>query len=230
MRRDLAERYRRVLGRAATHAGPLTRVLDVGCGIGNFLELASGDGLQATGVDVEPRAIAAARARGLDAHLSAELDGALPDGSVDALTLWDVIEHVADPLALVAGLVPKLRPGGVVIVETPDAEFPARALVRLIDSATFGRVKWAELLYYLEHKTYFTARGLELLFRRAGLVPLETLHENSPRAKTARLLAWTAGTGSRAAGLLGPAWPYLDRLTRRVGRTNKLIALAVRPG
>ncbi len=102
-------------------AGP---VLDVGCGRGEFLELCREARVPARGIDADPAMVAACREAGLEveqAEALAYLAG-LPDGTLGGLFCAQVIEHL-HPDALVA-LVrlahAKLRPGGVLLCETPN--------------------------------------------------------------------------------------------------------------
>jgi O-antigen chain-terminating methyltransferase len=99
-------------------------VLDVGCGRGEFLELCREAGLTARGIDVDPAMVARCREAGLSAEQAdalAYLD-ATPDGGLGGIFCAQVIEHIP-PEALVA-LVRlahrKLRPGGVLLCETPN--------------------------------------------------------------------------------------------------------------
>lgn len=95
--------------------------LDIGCGIGRTLSHLRGRGV---GIDHNPEAVALCRARGLTAYLPEEFDAspwAVP-GCFDALLYAHVLEHMAPPEAdaLLARYLPSLRPGGQVIVLTPQ--------------------------------------------------------------------------------------------------------------
>jgi SAM-dependent methyltransferase len=99
------------------------RFLEVGCGIGRNLFNARGfaEGL---GVDHNPTSVALARARGLDAMTAADFlvsDRARP-ASFDTLLLSHLLEHLsrAEALALLRADLPFVRPGGQVILVTPQ--------------------------------------------------------------------------------------------------------------
>lgn len=97
-------------------------VLDLGCGRGAFLELLRDRGIEARGIDIDPRAVAVARSRGLDVAEGDLLDGlrAWPDGSLGAIVSFQVVEHL--PLPRVQELLhlarEKIRPGGTLVLET----------------------------------------------------------------------------------------------------------------
>jgi O-antigen chain-terminating methyltransferase len=118
-REDIRERQRAYLARFP--AGP---ILDVGCGRGEFLELCREAGIGARGVDVDAGMVARCREAGLDVVRADALEhlAGLPDGSLGGVFCAQVIEHLT-PEAFV-GLVrlahAKLRPGGVLLCETPN--------------------------------------------------------------------------------------------------------------
>jgi 2-polyprenyl-3-methyl-5-hydroxy-6-metoxy-1,4-benzoquinol methylase len=226
VRHDYDERYRAVLGRVAADVGPVHSVLDIGCGVGNFLSLAGRNGIAAVGVDIDPRPVDAARQRGLEAYTPDELDDHVGDHSLDAATMWDVIEHVIDPAQLLGDTVRKVRPGGVVIIETPDARFPLRPVARALAYGSAGHVGLADRLYYWEHKTYFSEEGLRRLLRtqRCETVIVERL--TSPRAKMDHLFSRGAAGGGLGARAWHRSWPMLEASVRRARMGNKLLVVA----
>ena len=100
------------------------RLLDVGCGTGDFLLLARQRGWQPTGIDLSERAATHARARGLDAGTDWT---ELPSARFDAVTLWNVVEFVERPLQMLAEVQRVLVPGGRVFVRTPNERFQLAA-------------------------------------------------------------------------------------------------------
>ncbi len=105
------------------------RLLDVGCSKGHFLELAQASGWEGVGVELNRRAVEEARARGLDVRhgdltnlpqVSEPAGGSLAEAGFDVVTLFDVIEHTAAPRALLAACHRLLKPGGLLVVTTPD--------------------------------------------------------------------------------------------------------------
>jgi ubiquinone/menaquinone biosynthesis C-methylase UbiE len=100
-------------------------VLDVGCNTGygtvRFVPVAR----RVVGVDVSPRAIEGALDRAVDGRpefiLSGGLELPFPDGSFDLVTSFQVLEHVPDPLVFLRELTRVTRPGGQVILATPNS-------------------------------------------------------------------------------------------------------------
>jgi SAM-dependent methyltransferase len=121
-REDLAERYRTLAERFVGH----DPVVDIGCGRGEFLDLLAELGVAATGVEIDRTLVAQARAAGLSvtpgdgvAHLAA-----LADQSLGGIVLLQVVEHLTPQAAadLVAIARHKLRPGGLIVVETVNPQ------------------------------------------------------------------------------------------------------------
>ena len=97
------------------------QLLDIGCGTGFRLSIASDRGWDAQGV--EPSAFASEVARdhyGQRCLTGSFFDMPFADGDFDAVVLHAVIEHVTDPRALLAEAVRLLRPGGVLALQTPN--------------------------------------------------------------------------------------------------------------
>lgn len=219
---DYEARYEGIIGDVDREFGPLGSVLDIGCGIGNFVEWAGRRGMRAIGADVDEGAVASARERGLEAWPVDELADHVEPGSVDLVTLWDVIEHVHDPRALLLSAVRFLRPGGVVVLETPDVRFPLRPFVIGVRKVA-EPIRWSDMLYYADHQVYFSGRGLSTLLARCGLDVVQQTGMRSPSAKIANIFDHWAAVGS-GAGRLGPAlYKPLDATMRSIGMTNKLI-------
>ena len=104
------------------HAGT---VLDIGCGAGYGASHLAGEGRQVLAVDYEPAvAVAAARRYRRRGVSFACMDGmhlGVPSGSVDLVTSFQTLEHMAEPEALVREIARVLRPTGIALLSTPNA-------------------------------------------------------------------------------------------------------------
>jgi SAM-dependent methyltransferase len=83
----------------------------------------------------------------------------LPDKFFDAITLWDVIEHLDDPVSIIKGLKPKLKKGGVLLVSTPNAG----ALIARV----MGK-RWA-FMHPPEHVLFFEKKHISRMMNSCGL-------------------------------------------------------------
>jgi 2-polyprenyl-6-hydroxyphenyl methylase/3-demethylubiquinone-9 3-methyltransferase len=165
--RDLDRRLRTASPRIDLRGA---RHLDVGCDTGVFLRaFADLYGTIPIGVDVSARAVAAARASGIEAHC-AELEAAPGFGECGLVTLIDVIEHVPSPLSLLRAVRHRLGPGGWCYVETPNVRSSIYRIGRALTRWTGGRpASVCARLFIPEHVQYLSRDGLGRLARNAGL-------------------------------------------------------------
>lgn len=99
--------------------GP-AKVLDVGCGSGVLLARMKSLGWDAEGVELDPGGVTAARARGVRVHQGQLADAKFPDKCFDAVHSAHVIEHVYDPVTLLRECFRILKPGGKLVILTPN--------------------------------------------------------------------------------------------------------------
>jgi SAM-dependent methyltransferase len=113
------------LDAAAMHLpspGKPARLLDVGCGSGVLLARMQSFGWQAEGVELDPDGVNAARARGVLVRQGTLEQQAFPENHFDAVHSAHVIEHVYDPVSLLRECHRILKPGGTLVILTPNVE------------------------------------------------------------------------------------------------------------
>jgi 2-polyprenyl-3-methyl-5-hydroxy-6-metoxy-1,4-benzoquinol methylase len=160
--RDLIHRLKlRPRVRVVTHWMDSGRLLDVGCGSGGFLrEMHRLGGWQVQGIEIDPEMVRFAQAElGMDVLENTLEEAGFPDHAFDIITMWDVLEHMHDPLAVLREVRRILRPGGLVICSTPN--------VASLDAKIFGR-------YWIgfdvpRHLYTFSPSTLAALLRKAAL-------------------------------------------------------------
>ena len=136
------------------------RLLDIGCATGFFLDLARSDGWEGVGTEVSGFSVRYARERlGLDVRLGILRDMQFGAGTFDVVTMWDVIEHVVDPMAELAEVWRILRDGGVLSLITPDV---GSLVARLLGS------RWEEFRRVREHVYFFSRRTMTEMLRKVG--------------------------------------------------------------
>lgn len=141
------------------------KLLDVGCAYGYFVELAQNAGFDAYGFD--PSTYAVSQARKLVGKNRIQ-EGTISEvrykeNSYDVITLFDVFEHLQDPVADLKKLRKLLKPDGIIVIATGNAQSLAAKM--------FGR-RWT---FYIppQHLSFFTKPNLQTFLSQVGLVPLE---------------------------------------------------------
>jgi SAM-dependent methyltransferase len=145
-----AARYEQILSRLEDGGRP-GRLLDVGCGAGQFLEVARRRGWRTFGTEISDSALRYLRDRDLEVYR-----GALPalglEAQFEAVSMIEVLEHLPEPDAYLRAAVRALRPGGWLYLTTPNFDGLSRRLLQ-------GR--WRVLAP--EHLFYFSPAALRRL-------------------------------------------------------------------
>jgi SAM-dependent methyltransferase len=144
-------------------------LLDVGCARGVFLALARDAGWQAEGVELSPTHVAQARTRGFSVWEGDFLTVPFAAGSFQAITMWDFLEHVNEPRAVLAAAHRLLAPDGILLVFTIDSSSLFNLAGDVLFRASGGRLTQPlELLYDARHNCYFTPSSLERVLADTG--------------------------------------------------------------
>jgi len=141
-----------------------SRVLDVGCGSGDFLELAQRKGLRTFGLELNRVAAEKARARGhvIFSEMLHELDLEKVGGGFDLVTLFQVLEHVTDPAAVLKQARSLLNPSGRISIAVPSSE----GICRLS--------RWEPAQWPPHHVTWWRLRDFKRLAETVGMELVES--------------------------------------------------------
>lgn len=140
-------------------------LLDVGCGAGFFLKLASQTGYTVKGVEISPYAVDYARHNlGLPVFMGELGDADFAPESFDIITLWHILEHVRDPKAFLAQVNRLLKEKGLLAVEVPN----------IGSSVARGAGTNWELMAPKEHFYYFDAVTLQRYLEESGFTIIKT--------------------------------------------------------
>jgi 2-polyprenyl-3-methyl-5-hydroxy-6-metoxy-1,4-benzoquinol methylase len=162
-RRKTAQRHLRLL---QSYAGDKPgHLLDVGCASGLLLKGAADAGWTVTGV--EPSEVFFTKAHAMVGSQGTVMHGTLqevnlPDRAFDAETVWDVLEHVQQPVEFLQLCASKLKPGGHLLVNVPNLD---SASARLLGK------RWP--LFLAEHLNYFNPASLRTLAAKVGLTEVK---------------------------------------------------------
>ncbi|MBY0438232.1 MAG: class I SAM-dependent methyltransferase [Burkholderiales bacterium] len=191
------------------------RLLDVGCSSGAFLQAARMLQVPARGVEPAPSAAAGARASGLDVVTGTLESAAFEPGSFDAVTLFEVIEHLQDPLSLAHDVFRVLRPGGIWLIGTANAASWTAALMG-------ARWQYLNIASHGGHVSFFNPGSIAVLAARSGF-SVERVDTRNVRAFERGQVASPVYTLAKlAAEAVGP-------LARATGRGHDMLAWLRKP-
>ncbi|NQU22870.1 MAG: class I SAM-dependent methyltransferase [Candidatus Nealsonbacteria bacterium] len=194
-------RFRRLLQRLIRMRGD-GRLLDVGCGGGQFLAEARRTGNWDL-LGIEPHAPAARSARQLadcTVHTGTLQQTPLEPGSFDVVAMLGVLEHLHDPTSTLRRVRELLKPGGVLAVYVPSFDY-----LRIKDTGWLSRLRTGRHsnLHPQEHLFHFTPRTLATMLTAAGFEPpdLDVGHpfmHGGPAKRTIKKTAYYAARFLRA--------------------------------
>jgi 2-polyprenyl-3-methyl-5-hydroxy-6-metoxy-1,4-benzoquinol methylase len=153
---------------------PSGSLLDVGCGIPLFLDLARSAGYDVQGVDSVPEVARIARDDfGIPVRAAPFDRCGLSNGSFDVITMWDFLEHVPDPMAALRQSRRLLRGGGVLFVSAPNYRSALHGIATMLAKLRLRRVlPMVDKLYHFSHVSIWSPKAIELALGRARFSPL----------------------------------------------------------
>ena len=192
--------------RFACRKQPPSSLLDVGCGNGVFLRVARTNGYDVEGIDISRTAASLASEQGFRAVAGDFLTHTF-DRQFDIITMWDVVEHLTDPLGFLSRARQLLNPGGFVFAKVPCFGASNFLLIRRCNRLA------VLLLAAPAHIQYFTENSLLQLATNAGFGPSEVIRAGAFRSPS------TGGSslGKKAVGIC------VQKLRLVLGNYNALL-------
>ena len=164
---ELIQSRRRLRVERHVRAG---RLLDIGCGDGSFVHHMARHGWDATGIDFSPAALEYARRfhSGGRFELGSLEEYAGATGRLDLVTMWQVLEHIGEPLPLLGRCRELLRPGGVFVASVPNLDGLSARLT--------GKRWWG--LDVPRHLVHYTPETLRRVLEQSGFEVLFVHHRS----------------------------------------------------
>jgi SAM-dependent methyltransferase len=171
--------------------GRRLRVLDVGCGTGLFLKFARDAGHDVHGIELSESAVTYGRqAYGLPIDAGTLESADLPEDSFDVVTMWHVLEHMADPIATLRIVERILKPGGLLLFGVPN--------IASLEARLFGR-RWFSL-DAPRHLIHFSPKHAAYALGHAGLRVERIDHSRGPAGLVYSLIGDLTGISLRVRG------------------------------
>lgn len=149
-------------------------LLDVGCGNGHFLSRAKQKGWIVTGIEPSLSSSRLARENYEINVVTTDFESYHGSESFDCVSLWDFIEHVSNPAEVLVKVRSLLKPGGIVLIATPDNYSLINFLADVIYQTSLHAIERPlQILFVPEHILYFTDATLKELVERSGFVMLD---------------------------------------------------------
>lgn len=188
------------LGRRAPNAD--RSLLDIGAHVGRLIHLAHQRGWQSEGIELNPRTSAfAARKTNLPVHQMNAHKLVSLGKRYSAITLLDVLEHIPDPVPMLATIAELLEPRGWVAVKVPCGR--NQLIKEQVRSVLFKGYK-VSVADNLVHVNHFSARSLRLALEKAGFIDI-TITIGAPElGSIRRLFSDTLRLGVYHLGRLTP--------------------------
>ncbi|MBI4232826.1 MAG: class I SAM-dependent methyltransferase [Chloroflexi bacterium] len=195
------ETFARRIAAIEARLGGRGRLLDVGCGLGEFLAVARGHGWEGEGIEPSEFAAQSARERHrLNVHTGTLDSVPLRAGSYDVVTLYDVIEHIPEPRPFLSRVFQLLRAGGLLHLVTPNIDSPSARLL----GKRWYHLKPREHLHYFSRETVarlLTEATFQTLAVRPTLDVVTVAYVlDRLRAYNTHLFGWLLGLSLRLGG------------------------------
>ncbi len=199
-----AARMGAILRRAANRLGKpphKLRLLDVGCSSGALLKVAQENGFQVSGAEPATQAAQTAQAMGFDVFPGFLQDAHFPDNHFDIVTLFEVIEHLTDPIALISEVRRILKPGGILLLGTGNADSWTVSFIG-------NRWEYFDIRSHGGHISFFNPTSTRLMAKKTGfeIAGISTKRVNMGERKDLNALAYNVNRLLREILALPARW------------------------
>ena len=194
------------------------RLLEVGSAAGFFLSVMDKRGYEVHGLEISTEIAESSRKRfGLENIRSCLLEDAGYDpGTFDLVTMWDVVEHMADPIVELRRLRDLLVDDGVLVLQTQDVSSFTRKLL--------GR-RWHHFKQ-LEHIYHFNPPTIEILLQRSGFEVVKSTRRRAGKFVSFNFLAERSRRLGRIPGIIFSPLRLLGRRFLYVNPYDEMIVVA----
>jgi 2-polyprenyl-3-methyl-5-hydroxy-6-metoxy-1,4-benzoquinol methylase len=199
-------------------------LLDVGSGMGYFVQAALEQGWNAQGVEISEQAVALQKDQGLPVFCS-DYESFEPGKLYDVITLWALLEHVADPKGMLEKTYDLLKPGGIAVIETGD-----------ISSRNASRDgKHWRMFFIAGHLYFFSDHCLDQVLKEIGFTVVGTqLDKWIEHTLMQNEIESSVLTANRILPRFAVRWMsslkhYVNRTAGRLGFGDVMIKIARKP-
>lgn len=200
------------------HTGDLREVrsvLDIGCGEGDFLDLAKAAGLHTAGVDIARCATKVAAGKGHEVLCQSATAPFPAELQFDLIVMWDLLEHLAHPRQALEHAFEVLAPNGRMYIITPKIGSVYDRLGILLHRLSFGRFEQLVCMCWRPHHLFrFHPKGIAAVMRSIGFAECAV--------KPLQLLSLRPEC--YASGVLLPKWTGRPTIDRCISLTGVRIA------
>jgi 2-polyprenyl-3-methyl-5-hydroxy-6-metoxy-1,4-benzoquinol methylase len=171
-------------------------LIDVGCGIGYFLEVAKRRGWNAYGTEYTDRAVEICESKGISMKKGELNPENYPDGFFDIITSFEVIEHINNPREELSRFKKILRAGGAIYITTPNFN----SLLRYVLKQSYSVITYPEHLSYYSPKTFnkiFADNGFQKKWIKTTGISITLLLSGLRKKRTQHIAENTADESIR---------------------------------
>jgi len=155
------------------------RLLDIGCATGVFLDMAQKQGWTVEGVEISPDLASYAKEKfSLRVHATDVTHEKLSSAPFNAITLFDVIEHLPNPGEMIRACNELIVDDGLLLIRTPVEEGLLRDIAKSFFWASCSKCEFPMLWFYsYEHIQSFSMQSLTTLLKKYGFSVVKIFRE-----------------------------------------------------